>query len=170
MNCDINTISVILYCLLFTGMVRYAVRGGAIDGLYFYPKAVQERAFEIGLITPEKMKKKRKIFMMEFYIVMLSALVLIVGVWNHVANFKTAYLQALLFLEVMNIYDGVVIDKIWVGYSRFWQLPGCEDVPYVQTWLQVLKKRAFLAIVWTLGAAIVAGIIVLIFGLAGIYK
>ena len=39
-----------LYCLLFTGMVRYAVRGGAIDGLFFYPKAVQERAFEIGLI------------------------------------------------------------------------------------------------------------------------
>ena len=86
------SIQLVLYCLLFTGMVRYAVRGGAIDGLYFYPKAVQERAFEIGLITPEKMKKKRKIFMMEFYIVMLSALVLIVGVWNHVANFKTAYL------------------------------------------------------------------------------
>ena len=66
------SIQLVLYCLLFTGMVRYAVRGGAIDGLYFYPKAVQE--------------------------------------------------------------------------------------------------RAFLAIVWTLGAAIVAGIIVLIFGLAGIYK
>ena len=164
------SIQLVLYCHLFTGMVRYAVRGGAIDGLYFYPKAVQERAFEIGLITPEKMKKKRKIFMMEFYIVMLLALVLIVGVWNQVADFKTAYLQALLFLEVMNIYDGVVIDKIWVGYSRFWQLSGCEDIPYVQTWLQVLKKRAFLAIIWTLGAAIVAGIIVLIFGLAGIYK
>lgn len=86
------------------------------------------------------MKKKRKIFMTQFYIVMLVALVLIIGVWNHVADFKTAYLQALLFLEIMNIYDGVVIDKIWVGCSRFWQLPGCEDIPYVQTWLQVLKK------------------------------
>lgn len=158
-------IQLTLYCLLFTGMVRYAVRGGAIDGLFFYPKAVQERAFEIGLITPEKMRKKRKIFMTQFYIVMLVALVLIIGVWNHVADFKTAYLQALLFLEVMNIYDGVVIDKIWVGCSRFWQLPGCEDIPYVQSWLQVLKKRSFLAVIWVVGAAIVAGIIVLIFGL-----
>ena len=158
-------IQLILYCILFTGMVRYAVRGGAINGLYFYPKAVQEKAFEIGLITPEKMKKKRRIFMTEFYIVMLVALVLIIGLWNHVTDFKTAYLQALLFLEVMNIYDGVVIDKIWVGYSKFWQLPGCEGIPYVQTWLQVLKKRAFLALVWLVGAAIVAGIVVLIFGL-----
>lgn len=40
-------IQMVLFCLLFTAMVMYAVRGGAIDGLYFYPKAVQERAIEI---------------------------------------------------------------------------------------------------------------------------
>ena len=160
-------IQLALYCLLFTGMVRYAVRGGAINGLYFYPKAVQEKALEIGLITPEKMKKKRKIFMTEFYIVMLVALVLIIGLWNRVTDFNTAYLQALLFLEVMNIFDGVVIDKIWVGYSKFWQLPGCEGIPYVQTWMQVLKKRLFLAIVWVLGAAIVAVIVSGIYFLIG---
>ncbi|WP_330393229.1 hypothetical protein [Butyrivibrio hungatei] len=141
----------------------YAVRGGAIDGLYFYPKAVQERAIDIGLITKETMQKKRKVFMTEFYIVMLTALVLIIGLWNRVSDFKTAYLQALLFLEVMNIYDGIVIDKIWVGHSRFWILPGCEDIPYVQTWGQVLKKRSLLAMIWIAGAAIVAGIVVFLF-------
>ena len=156
-------IQLVLYCLLFTGMVRYAVRGGSVEGLYFYPKTVQERAIEIGLTTQEEIKKKRKIFMTEFYIVMLVALVLIIGLWNHVTDFKTAYLQALLFLEVMNIYDGIVIDKIWVGYSKFWKIPGCEDIPYVQSWLQVLKKRSFLALIWVAGAAIVAGIVVLIF-------
>lgn len=161
----IIVLQLMLYCLIFTLMVRYAVRGGAVDGLYFYPKTVQERAIEIGLTTQETIKKKRKIFMTEFYIVMLTALVLIIGLWNHVSDFKTAYLQALLFLEIMNIYDGIVIDKIWVGYSRFWLIPGCEDIPYVQTWMQVLKKRSFLALIWVVGAAIVAGIVVLIFGL-----
>ena len=155
-------LQLVIYCLIFTLMVRYAVRGGAVDGLYFYPKTVQERAVEIGLTTQEEIKKKRKIFMTEFYITMLVALVLIIDLWNHVTDFKTAYLQALLFLEVMNIYDGVVIDKIWVGYSKFWLLPGCEDIPYVQTWMQVLKKRSFLALIWVAGAAIVAGIMQLI--------
>ena len=65
-------------------MVKYSVRVGAIDGLYFYPKTVQERAFEIGLTTKETMQKKRKAFMTEFYIVMLTALVLIIGLWNRV--------------------------------------------------------------------------------------
>ena len=77
-------------------------------------------------------------------------------------DFWMSYLQSLLFLEVMNWYDGIVIDKIWVGHSKFWMLPGCEDIPYVQTWSQMLKKRLFLSIVWVVGSFIVAGIAVLI--------
>lgn len=143
-------------------MVGYSVRGGAINGLYFYPKAVQERAYEIGLTDRETVKKQRKRFMTLFYIVMLSALVLIIAVWNRVIDFKNVYLQALLFLEVMNIYDGVVIDKLWVGHSKFWILKGTEDIPFVQTWAQVVKKRSFLALIWGIGAAIVAGLAVLV--------
>jgi len=157
-------LQLILFCLLFTFMVKIAVWGGAVDGLYFYPKPVQERAFSIGLTDRETVAKKRKRFMIPFFLVMLTAMVLIIGVWNRVSDFKTAYLLALLFLEVMNWYDGIVIDKLWVGHSRFWLLPGCEDIPYVQTWKQVLKKRTILTLIWVVGAAIVAGIVVLVFG------
>ena len=101
--------------------------------------------------------------MISFYIVMLAALVLIIGLWNGASSFGEAYWQALLFLEVMNIYDGVVIDKLWVGHSQFWVLPRLEDAPFVQTWRQVLKKRSILALIWVVGAAIVGGIVVLIF-------
>lgn len=156
-------LQLLLYCLLFTAMVKLAVIGGAVNGLYFYPKAVQDRAIELGLTTHETMNRKRKLFMTSFYIVMLAALVLIIGAWNGVTSFGAAYLQALLFLEVMNVYDGIVIDKLWVGHSRFWVLPGLEDMPFVQTWRQVLKKRAMLALIWVAGAAIAAGLVVLIF-------
>lgn len=152
-----------LFCLLFTAMVKLAVRGGAINGLYFYPKPVQERAIAIGLTDRETMNRKRKRFMIPFILAMLAALLLIIGVWNGVRDYKTAYLQALLFLEVMNWYDGIVIDKWWVGHSRFWILPGTEDLPFVQTWPQVLKKRGILTLIWIAGAAIVAGLILLIF-------
>lgn len=156
-------LQLIIYCLLFTAMVKIAVIGGAVNGLYFYPKAVQDRAIELGLIGRDAMNRKRKRFMISFYIVMLAALVLIIGVWNGVTGFGEAYLQALLFLEVMNVYDGIVIDKLWVGHSKFWVLPGLEDMPYVQTWRQVLKKRSILALIWVAGAALVGGIVALIF-------
>ena len=100
-----------LFCALFTLMVRYAVRNGAIDGLYFYPKEVHDRAIEIGLMGRDTMNRKRKRFMMLFYVVMLTALVFIIAFWNSVRAFRAAYLRALLFLEVMKVYDGIVIDR-----------------------------------------------------------
>ena len=77
-------------------------------------------------------------------------------------NFLSAYLQALLFLEVMNWYYGIVIDKVLVGKSKFRKIPNV-NMPYVQTWKQVLKKRGILTLIWIVGAAIIAGVVVLIF-------
>ena len=156
-------VQLILFCLIFTLMVAYAVRGGAINGIYFYPEPVQERAIEIGLTDAETVKRKKIKFMTLFYVVMAVTLILFIGLWNHVLDFETAYLQALLFLQVMNWFDGIVIDKVWVGYSKFWIIKGTENIPYIQTWNQVIKKRVFLSLIWFAGAAVVAGIIVLIF-------
>lgn len=88
-------VQLILYCFLFTGMVRLAVRGGAINGLYFYPKPVQERAVAIGLTTQDAVSRKRRRFMVLFYLVMLAALLLMIVFWNKVAD--TAGLVVFIF-------------------------------------------------------------------------
>ncbi len=156
-------LQLVLFCALFTAMVKLAVGGSALNGLYFYPKPVQEKAFVLGLTDPKTVSRKRKRFLIPFFLVMLAALVGIIGLWNGVRSFWPAYLQALLFLEVMNWYDGIVIDRLWVSHSRFWVIPGCEEIPYVQTWPQVLRKRGILTVIWIVGAAIAAGIVVLLF-------
>ncbi len=151
-----------LYCALFTLMVKLGVGSSALNGLFFYPKPVQERVYALGLTDRETVGRRRKRFMSAFFAVMAAALVLIIRVWNGNHSFRDAYWQALLFLEVMNWYDGIVIDRLWVGHSAFWVIPGTEDIPFVQTWPQVLKKRSVLTAVWFAGAAIVAGIAALI--------
>ena len=156
-------LQLILFCALFTLMVKLAVGGSALNGLYFYPMPVQEKVYALGLTVRETVARKRKLFMIPFFLVMLSALVLIIGLWNGVRRFWPAYWQALLFLEVMNWYDGIVIDRLWVGHSRFWIIPGTEEIPFVQTWPQVMKKRGILTLIWIVGAAVVAGIVVLLF-------
>ena len=156
-------LQLVLFCVLFTLMVKLAVGGSALNGLYFYPKPVQEKVYALGLTNRETVARKRKHFMIPFFLVMLSALVLIIGLWNGVRRFWPAYWQALLFLEVMNWYDGIVIDRLWVGHSRFWIIPGTEEIPFVQTWPQVMKKRGILTLIWIVGAAVVAGIVVLLF-------
>ena len=156
-------IQLILFCALFTLMVKLAVGNNALNGLFFYPRPVQEKVYELRLADRQAVSDRRKRFMILFFAVMLAALVLIIGLWNKVSDFSTAYLQALLFLEVMNWYDGIVIDRLWVGHSRFWIIPGTEEIPFVQTWQQVLRKRSILSLIWVAGAALVAGIVVLLF-------
>ena len=158
----------VIYCLLFILMVKIGVGNNALNGLYFYPKAVRERVYELGLTDRQTVKKKKIIFMTAFYIVMMTAILLIIGLWNSVRDFWTAYIQALVMLEVMNWFDGIVIDKIWVAKSRFWVIAGTEDIPFVQTWKQVLKKRIILSLIWIVGAAVIAGLDVMIFG--GIFR
>ena len=155
-------VQLILYCALFTLMVKLGVGNSALNGLFFYPKPVQDKVYALGLTDRETVGRKRKRFMTAFFTVMAAALVLIIRVWNGIHAFQHAYWQALLFLEVMNWYDGIVIDRLWVGHSTFWVIPGTEDIPFVQTWPQVLKKRGILMAVWVVGAAVVAGIAILI--------
>ena len=155
-------LQLILFCALFTLIVKIGVGNNALNGLYFYPKPVQEKVYELGLTDRETVAKKRKRFMIAFFTVMAAALILIIRVWNGIQSFWTAYLQALIFLEIMNWYDGIVIDRLWVGHSRFWVIPGTDEIPFVQTWPQVLKKRGILTLIWIAGAAMVAGIVVLL--------
>ena len=155
-------LQLILFCALFVLMVKLAVRKEALNALYFYPKPVQERVYDLGLTDRETVARKRKRFMIPFMIVMLCALLLIIGLWNGIRDFRPAYFQALLFLEAMNWFDGIVIDRLWVGHRKLWIIPGTEDIPFVQTWKQVFKKRMILTLIWIVGAAVVAGLVVLI--------
>ena len=59
-----------LYCALFTLMVKVGVGNNALNGLYFYPKPVQEKVYELGLTDRETVAKKRKRFMTAFFAVM----------------------------------------------------------------------------------------------------
>ena len=140
-------LQLVLFCALFTLMVKIAVGNNALNGLYFYPKPIQEKAYELGLTDRETVAKKRKLFMTAFFAVMATALISIIRVWNGIQSFWTAYLHALIFLEVMNWYDGIVIDRLWVGHSRFWVIPGTEEIPFVQTWPQISKKRGILTLI-----------------------
>lgn len=155
-------LQLILFCTLFALMVKLGVGNNALNALYFYPKQVQERVYELGLTDSEMVARKRKRFMIPFLLVLLCALLLIIGLWNGIHDYWPAYWQALLFLEVMNWFDGIVIDRLWVGHSKLWVIPGTEGIPFVQTWKQILMKRGILTLIWVAGAAMVAGLVVLI--------
>ena len=151
-----------LYCLLFFLLVKCAVKDSGRNCLYFYPKAYLDEAQRRGIANREAEMKKGRRFMAFFCIVMLLALLAIAALWNRVSDFGTACLQTCLFLVVMNWFDGIVIDRLWVGRSRIWRVEGMEGVPYVKPWREALVRRGMGTAIYLLLALPIAGIALLI--------
>lgn len=63
---------------------------------------------------------------------------------------------------VANWFDGIVLDRLWVGHSKIWRIKGMEGVPYVKPWKTVLVKRSLATVLYLIFSLAVAGIVVLI--------
>lgn len=139
-------LQIILFCLLYISMVKYAAGNSGLNCLYFYPEEYIEEAQKRGIADKEATMKKGKHFMIPFCVIILIALILIISVWNHVTDFKTAYIQAVIFLVIVNWFDGIVIDQLWVGHSKLWMIEGMEGVPYTKPWGYMIKRRILASI------------------------
>lgn len=155
-------LQIILFCLLYISMVKYVAGNSGLNCLYFYPEEYIEEAQKRGIADKEATMKKGKHFMIPFCVIILIALILIISVWNHVTDFKTAYIQAVIFLVIVNWFDGIVIDQLWVGHSKLWMIEGMEGVPYTKPWGYMIKRRILASIMYLGVAVIVAAIVVLI--------
>ena len=105
----------VLYCLLYALLIKCAVKNDGRNCLYFYSKDFLEEAQIRGIADKKIVMKRAKWFMIPFCIIIFVALILIISVWNHVTDLKTAYLQSCLFFVVMNWFDGIVAYR---GYGR----------------------------------------------------
>ena len=155
-------LQLVLYCLLYILLIKCAAGNSGLRCLYFYPKAYIEEAHRRGIADKDAVMKKGRRFMTVFCLIILAVPVLIIALWNRAADFRTAYLQAALFLVAVNWFDGLAIDRLWVGHGKIWRIKGMEGVPYVKPWRDVLIKRSLATILYLILALALAGIAVLI--------
>lgn len=152
----------VLYCLMFILPVKCAVRNNGLNCLYFYPPEFIEEAQKRGIADKDAVMKKGMHFMIPFCIFIFLVLVLIIAFWNGVTDFKTAYIQVYILLVVMNWFDGIVLDRVWVGHSRIWKIEGMEGIPYIKPWKSVLVKRSLAMVLYLVVAPVIAGLVVLV--------
>ena len=155
-------LQLVLYCLLYLALVKCAVRNSGRNCLYFYPQEFLDEAQRRGIANKDEEMRKGKRFMTFFCLVIFAVLVAIIAGWNGVKDFHTACFEAYLFLVVMNWFDGLVIDLLWVGRSKIWRVEGMEGVPYVKPWRTVIIRRSAAMMLYLLVAAAIGGIVVLI--------
>ena len=145
------------FCLMMVGVLKFMIRDGAIHAVHFYPKKIQDRVIELGLITPGEIKANSVHFRMiciPLYIVI--SCIFVYGV-NAAETFLSAFLEMLFIFEVFNLFDCLVIDETWVRKDKAWLIPGTEDLydDYLPLDLQI-RKRVSAGIFFALIAAVIA--------------
>ena len=126
----------IIYALYMAILVH---RRGPLGGIFFYPKVMQERVIEIGLMTEQELRSRRTFA----YILLLALMILVPGFMILQINGAQTYFNCcwqyyILFLGA-EFFDWLVIDTIWVALSDWWIIPGAEDLN--DTWHSVHVKQ-----------------------------
>lgn len=160
---EILFLQVVLYCLLFTLLVAFSFRGNAINIVYFYPKSVIDKVVEFGYTDYKRVKRDKRRFYFLFIVLMFGSLILIVGSWNKINDFKQAFIQLNIFLQSWNLFDGLVMDILWTKNSKKLKIKGIKDSESIPSVIEVIKKRLIFIPILLLTALILAKLIVFIY-------
>lgn len=136
------------------------IRNGAVGMVHLYHKDVQDRSVSLGLTTYDKIEKTRKRFKVFGTLAYLSYTLVCVYVVNGARGFLQGFWQLFLILSVLNVFDRILIDTVWVDHTKAWTIPGTEDLkPYINSHDKCVK--------WTFGTV---GMAIISAVLAGIFS
>ena len=126
----------VVYALYMAVLVH---KRGPVGGIFFYPQVMIDRVKELGLITDEELKHRKKSALLLLIGWMLTVpAVMILGVNGARSYFECCFQYYILFLGA-EFFDWLILDTIWVALSDWWIIPGTEDLN--DTWHDVNIKK-----------------------------
>lgn len=100
-------LQIILFCLLYISMVKYAAGNSGLNCLYFYPEEYIEEAQKRGIANKEATMKKGKRFMVPFCVIEGMEDVPYTKPWWYMI--KRRILASIMYLAVAVIVAAIVV-------------------------------------------------------------
>lgn len=106
----------------------------------FYEKDVQDKAIKLGYTTKEKIKKQMIISFIVLYTPLFTLVPFMVCYINGANEFSEIFIQSLLIMYIMGIFDRIFIDWYWVEHTKAWDIPNTEELkPYIPIKKKIIK-------------------------------
>lgn len=158
-------VEAIIYTLVYSlaMLILFKVQG-ARRQLYNYPPAIQNRAIEKGITTQEEMNKSAKKNKLVGILMMVVFSAFITCAVNRQFTFWDGFLQSYIFFNTFSLFDALVIDTIWFCHSKWWVIPGTEDMTEAYHDYAFHWKWFFLGLLFSLPLALILGGIVALIG------
>lgn len=148
----------IVLCFILLIFCVIGIANGPEKFTVFYEKEVQDKAIELGYTTKEKIKKQTIISIVVLYLPCFTLVPLMVCYVNGAKEFSEIFIQSLLILYIMGLFDRFFIDWYWVEHTKAWFIPGTKNLmPYIPKKVKIVKWLATI-----IGFAIISLIIALV--------
>lgn len=123
----------LLYCV--TGIAN-----GPEKFTVFYEKDVQDRAIELGYTTKKEINKQTIQAIIILYLPCFTLVPYMVCYINGAKDFSDIFIQSLLIMYIMGLFDRFFIDWYWVEKTKAWEIPNTEDLkPYIPKKMKIIK-------------------------------
>ena len=148
----------IVMCFILLIFCVIGIANGPEKFTVFYEKDVQNRAIELGYTTKKAMKKQTIISIIVLYLPCFVLVPFMVCYINGAKEFSDIFIQSLLIMYIMGLFDRFFIDWYWVGHTKAWDIPNTDDLkPYIPKKMKIVKWLGTIV-----GFAIIALIIALV--------
>lgn len=130
----------IVLCFILLIFCVIGIANGPEKFTVFYEKDVQEKAIELGYTTKKKIKKQTIISFIVLYLPCFLLVPLMVCYINGAKEFNEIFIQSLLIMYIMGLFDRFFIDWYWVEHTKAWNIPNTEELkPYIPKKMKVVK-------------------------------
>lgn len=130
----------IALCFILLIFCVIGISNGPEKFTVFYEKDVQDRAIEMGYTTKEQIKRQTIISVIVLYVPCFTLVPLMVCSINGAKGFGEIFIQSLLILYIMGLFDRFFIDWYWVEHTKAWNIPNTEDLkPYIPKKTKIVK-------------------------------
>ena len=148
----------IVLCFILLIFLVIGIANGPEKFTVFYEKDVQDKAIKLGYTTKKEIKKQTIISIIVLYLPCFILVPYMVCYINGANTFNEIFLQSLLIMYIMGLFDRFFVDWYWVERTKAWDIPNTENLkPYIPKKTKLVKWLGTI-----IGFAIIALIIALV--------
>ena len=130
----------VVLCFILLIFCVISIANGPEKFTVFYEKDVQEKAIKLGYTTKKDIKKQTIISIVVLYLPCFVLVPLMVCYINDAKEFSDIFIQSLLIMYIMGLFDRFFIDYYWVEHTKAWDIPNTEELkPYIPKKMKIFK-------------------------------
>jgi len=130
----------IVLCFILLIFCVIGIANGPEKFTVFYEKDVQDKAIKLGYTSKKEIRRQTIISIIVLYLPCFTLVPLMVCYVNGAKEFSEIFIQSLLILYIMGLFDRFFIDWYWVEHTKAWDIPNTEELkPYIPKKMKILK-------------------------------